>query len=179
MKTAKLGAIFLMSVMALAGIGASYACWYDDLDIEGVVWTGVLDAEWSIECVGDTEPDEKDVSWVDAWIEDDLLVVVVNNAYPCITYWVHFDIHNNGTIPFILGAFDIEHDIPGYFNITDFEGVQLHPCEAVYGYIEIHLDNTAEQGATYYFTARIRASQWNEYPCEEESGDCRECPPSE
>jgi hypothetical protein len=172
MKTAKLGAVFLMSVMALAGVGTSYACWYDDLFVEGTVYTGILDAEWSIEDVGDDEPDEKDVSWVDAWIEEDTLYVVVNNAYPCITYWVYFDIHNNGTIPFILGEFEIEHDIPGTFYIDDLCGTQLHPCEETYGYITIHLDNTADQGATYFFSARIRASQWNEYPCEEECGMC-------
>jgi len=40
MKTAKLGAIFLVSLIALAGIGAGYAAWTDTLYIHGEVNTG-------------------------------------------------------------------------------------------------------------------------------------------
>lgn len=43
MKTAKLGAMFLISVMALAGIGAGYAAWVDTITIEGTVSTGSVD----------------------------------------------------------------------------------------------------------------------------------------
>lgn len=40
MKTAKLGAIFLISIMALAGVGAGYAAWFDTITIQGTVNTG-------------------------------------------------------------------------------------------------------------------------------------------
>ena len=40
MKTAKLGAIFLISIMALAGVGAGYAAWTDTIYIQGTVNTG-------------------------------------------------------------------------------------------------------------------------------------------
>jgi hypothetical protein len=40
MKTAKLGAIFLVSVMALAGAGAGYAMWFQDLIIDAEIHTG-------------------------------------------------------------------------------------------------------------------------------------------
>jgi hypothetical protein len=40
MKTAKLGAIFLISVLTLAGIGAGYAAWTDTIFIKGTVKTG-------------------------------------------------------------------------------------------------------------------------------------------
>ena len=43
MKTAKLGALFMISVMALAGIGAGYAAWTDTIYIEGTVNTGNVD----------------------------------------------------------------------------------------------------------------------------------------
>ena len=43
MKTAKIGAIFLMSVIALAGVTAGYAMWYETLYIEGTIVTGEVD----------------------------------------------------------------------------------------------------------------------------------------
>ena len=43
MKTAKLGAIFMISIMALAGIGAGYAAWTDVITIKGTVNTGTVD----------------------------------------------------------------------------------------------------------------------------------------
>lgn len=43
MKTAKLGAMFLISVLALAGIGAGYAAWTDTITIIGTVNTGTVD----------------------------------------------------------------------------------------------------------------------------------------
>lgn len=43
MKTAKLGAMFLISILALAGIGMGYASWTDTITIEGTVNTGTVD----------------------------------------------------------------------------------------------------------------------------------------
>ena len=40
MKTTKLGAMFLISIMALAGIGAGYAVWADTVNIYGQINTG-------------------------------------------------------------------------------------------------------------------------------------------
>jgi len=43
MKTARIGAIFLVAIMALAGIGAGYAAWTDTIYIKGTVNTGTVD----------------------------------------------------------------------------------------------------------------------------------------
>lgn len=43
MKSAKIGAIFLMSILALAGIGMGYAAWTDTITVEGTVNTGNVD----------------------------------------------------------------------------------------------------------------------------------------
>ena len=39
MKTAKLGAMFMVSLIALAGTGAAYALWWDDLYIDVFIET--------------------------------------------------------------------------------------------------------------------------------------------
>ena len=43
MKTAKIGAIFLISVLALAGVGVGFAAWTDTITISGTVNTGDVD----------------------------------------------------------------------------------------------------------------------------------------
>lgn len=43
MKSAKLGAMFLISILALAGIGMGYAAWTDTITIDGTVNTGSVD----------------------------------------------------------------------------------------------------------------------------------------
>ena len=52
MRTAKIGALFVVSVMALAATGAAYALWYDELHLDIDVDTGEI--EWvytSIVCL--------------------------------------------------------------------------------------------------------------------------------
>ena len=45
MKSAKLGAMFLISVLALAGIGMGYAAWTDTITIDGTINTGNVDGK--------------------------------------------------------------------------------------------------------------------------------------
>jgi len=128
MKTAKLGAIFLVSVMALAGTGAAYAMWFDTLYVDGYVETGYIGAEWSIEAWGDSEPEGKDFSSIYAYIwtgynNNDWLSISIYNAYPCITYWVYFDITNTGSIPIHVEDIDWDYngildDQVGTFGVT-------------------------------------------------------------
>lgn len=60
MKTAKLGAIFLISIIALAGVGVGYAHWQETLYIDGTVNTGNLDVEWSFTYTNDPCTDVND-----------------------------------------------------------------------------------------------------------------------
>lgn len=169
MKTMKIGAIFLVSALALAGIGASYALWSETLTINGTINTGNVDVEWSIKDVWDDET--KDVSDITATIEDDgTMTVTITNAYPCVNYYVRFDIHCLGTVPVhfqdfvITGPDCAEITITpetGYDPITD---TQLHQSQEWLGILKIHLDNTAEENATYTFTITILAHQYNETP---------------
>jgi len=171
MKSVKLGALFLISIMALAGASAGYALWYDELYINGTVGTGSIGAEF-VEAYGeDSEPDNKDVSRIECVVSDDgkTLTVTVYNAYPCIDYYNHFYVHNSGTIPIHVGNFVItSSDLPTdttlevcWDDLPD-DYIQIHPCEKEPGYVHIHLDNDAAQGATYTFTATLTYWQWNE-----------------
>jgi hypothetical protein len=174
MKTAKLGALFLVSVIALAGASAGYALWYEDLYIKGEVNTGSLDVEWSLYGTEDSEPDNKDVSKVVAEIIDDTLYVEVIDAYPCIFYYVYFDIHCTGTVPAHFTEW--EWDLAGmpasaevYIEPMDtyppLVEAQLHTDEWWDGRLVIHLNNPGtEELSTYSFSVTLKAHQWNETP---------------
>jgi len=45
MKGVKIGTLFLVAIMSLAGVGASYAAWNNDVDINATVTTGTFDFE--------------------------------------------------------------------------------------------------------------------------------------
>jgi len=171
MKSVKLGALFLISIMALAGIGASSALWFENLTIDGTVTTGNVDVEWSLIGCGDNEP-KPEVSGITVDIVGNTMTVTVTNAYPCITYWVHFDIHCLGSIPvkftpFLITSLGMD---PKWITITPddtypaIEDAQLHTSESWQGQLEIHLDNTATELTTYTFTVTLMAHQYNEVP---------------
>lgn len=188
MKTAKLGAIFLISIMALAGVGASYAMWNDTLIMDVTVSTGTVSVEWSIDNVHDTEPLDKDVSSIEAVIDGKEMTVTITNAYPCITYHLFFDIHCTGSIPvhlypyysppfgnwpIIPGTYALEgvsveyrtgQGLTGGDPIDDIIGYQLHNCESVYGHLMIHFTNDMPiyPGETYSFSWTMNAIQYNE-----------------
>ena len=178
MKTVKVGAIFLVSVMALAGVSAGYALWFDTLYIDGSITTGSIGAQWSIEGMGDIGDDDPEVkdqySWVEAFGDGtDTLSIYVYNAYPCITYWVDINIENTGTIPIHVQDINwINNDLlfynEGTFTVTWDGGVtfpvQIHPGDAIYGTVEIHLNNNALQDHTYTFSGDLIYHQWNENP---------------
>ena len=172
----QIGLLCLTLVIALAGMGAGYAHWSQTLDLNVTVQTGDLDAGWSVEDFGDDEPPEKDVSSINCYTSaaggseesPHKLHVEITNAYPSITYYCDFDIHNDGSIPLHIGEFVINRgDLPdgATVTITDLECTQLHPCESAYGTLEVHLDNDAEQDTNYTFEITVDVYQWNESVC--------------
>jgi len=70
MSTAKLGVMFIVAAMALAGVGAGYAAWFDTVTVHGTVSTGDVDINvedysgtyvWKV--YGDGAPDYEIYEW--------------------------------------------------------------------------------------------------------------------
>ena len=156
----KIALISLALVLALGTLGVAGALWSDWLYIDGYVETGYIGAEWSLGACYDNEMKDE-VSYIDAWLpEPGLMYIDIYNAYPCVTYTVEWDIHNTGTIPIHFDWPWITTDLPAgaTFTFTDAAGavidwptVQLHPGDAMWGLLTVHLDHTAEQDWGYYF----------------------------
>ena len=85
----KLLVITLVSVMALAALGAGYALWFDTLSITGTVQTGGVDTQLSPPAAWGDTGDTKNISSVSCYVtaEEDLLSFEVLVAYPSIDYW--------------------------------------------------------------------------------------------
>ena len=170
----KIGLICLALVLALGALGVGAALWMGVLTIHGEVYTGIVDAVWSIELVYDDE--EKDVSFIDAaMISPWDMLIMIENAYPSVTYTVEWNIECTGTVP-------IHFDVPTIMsemlppdttftftdmagNIIDWSLVQLHPGEPpLFGKLTVHLGNLAEQGMMYMFDILLEYGQYNEFP---------------
>lgn len=161
----KLGFLCLALVLAFGTLGVGYALWYEDLYIEGTVYTGTVDVEWSVYAAWVDEG--KDVSDITAVIEGDTLVVTITNAYPCAWYMLWFDIHNVGTIPVHIGEFTLLYDdTPAALDwgLYWYGPDQLHPGEYGDGEMWFHFNNDAEENAEYHFTIGVTAGQYNEFP---------------
>lgn len=187
----KIGLVFAVSIVAMLALGVTYGLWFQTLYVYGTVYTGTLDAQWSLHPTWDTEPPEKDysnITLVQGQTPYDL-IVTVDNAYPCIWYYALVDITNTGTIPWIIydtslssgNLSDVgtvqfvpwDNEMARYFYGVDphwgdklfiENGTQVHPGESAWGVFAIHLDNRAMEDSTYTFSFKVVVEQWNEWP---------------
>ena len=163
--------ISLALVLALGALGVAGALWWDDLYIDGMVYTGDIGAEWSIEGVYDNEP-KPEVSYMEAYFVGDEIWIDIYNAYPCVTYTLEWDIHCTGSVPIhFVGPF-ITGNLPAGVTLTftdmagatiDWSTVQLHFCDTIYGKLTVHLDNTVFQNDYFYFYISLDYGQYNEF----------------
>jgi len=161
-------------VMALVVMGIAYAKWDKELFIQGTVNTGTLDVVFAnVECsdLGIDPGYDKDVGSCSVCLsdEDETMTVTINNAYPCYSCTIDFDLVNVGTIPVIIESVTIDNPNSNELTVTmtpspdDLLGVQIDPDGSVHVSLYVHVEQPAEQGSSYSFTITIVVVQWNEY----------------
>jgi len=170
MKAAKLGAVFLVAVMALAGIGAAYAHWEETLTISGVMTTDDIDPVF--ECQESNDPSdtdgspgrdlsldptscgtwtdgtwdgtrrEKDVGYMNCVVvnEGKGVNIVIGDAYPCYYSHAYWCVTNYGSCPVLIHSVQLKK-----------VSIQTDPDDEN-TYTEITLDNPIDLVAdtTYY-----------------------------
>jgi len=160
MKTAKIGVLFLVALMALTGVTAGYAMWSETININGTVTTGTVGIKWSY--VTDSATDDEisgkeTTSSVSASLsaDENTLTVTILGAYPCITYSVPFDITSTGTVPvhfkngfvitpaYLSGIITIAHNPDAAYNAetADITLAQLHTGDSWHGILTFHITN--------------------------------------
>ena len=168
MKT-KMVALFATLMIALMVAGFAYAHWSKVVTINGTINTGTFHLSPSYE--GWTD-DGKGYCTVDGIIEDNTLTVTIDNAYPCITVTVIFDIHNDGSVPAGLYAWTATYDnnVITIFNASDFQGSIINPGmteDEVEDALEDYVETTLSLGTYVDVEVDFEGSNfWQIDPCE-------------
>lgn len=166
----KIGLICLALVLALGTVGVGYAHWSKNLYIEGTVNTGEVNLEIisvASDDIGIDPGKDKDVASTAVQIDpldDQRVIITVDNGYPCYYNYVHFTVHNNGTIPVKLQSVTVT-SAPPEITVSGWDtiGEQVDPCTNKDNTIYFHIEQSADELATYTFTVEFYYVQWNEY----------------
>ncbi len=179
--TNKILVIGLIFTLCMGALGVGFALWSDTLTIAGTINTAKVSLEFT-ECTSTDPPGSDDPGYTkdvascqcvlgdsDSDGDNDMLWVIIDNAYPC--YRCDFDItvRNNGTMPVeitdvIVNAPDptaIELEGEGFWGSAGLVGTELDPDETVRTSFWLHTLQQAAQGAVYDFSIQIEAAQYN------------------
>jgi len=174
MKNKKFITIPMLLIFALVLTGFAYAHWEKIITISGSVDTGKFDLiiiSASDDDDGIDPGKNKDVADTKIKIDPndpERAIVTITNAYPSYYVYIHVTIRNVGTIPAKLK--EIRTTAPVCITVEGWNhiGEQLEPYpntpyQSDYsGYI--HVEQCADQGATYTFTMEFVFWNWNEVP---------------
>ena len=103
MKGAKIGTLFLVMIMSLAGVGASYATWTKSVDIGAAVTTGYLD--FKIEDIQVINANGATITPVK--YSDYLWGITVSDTYPGWIGYINVLHRNAGTVPLKFYGFQV------------------------------------------------------------------------
>ena len=165
MRGNKIGAIFIIAAMALAGVGTSFAMWTQTLNSSETVHVATFGIAWSTGTVTTSGDSQGLVTGTETIDGNGNLVVTINNAYPCVDVYIPYDIHLTGQVNVILNQISFTYtnfDPAWMIYYTSTDGVLLTATYIYYGYIEVHLGENAVQGATYTFTNTVTGHGYNE-----------------
>lgn len=140
----KVTILAMVLVLCVSALGIGYAMWSEKIDIDATVNTGNLDVGMTVVDAYDNEAEGKNVSGVEAWVDEDgSIEIEVNGAYPCITYTVVVEVTSLGTVPvhFTDWAMSGELVDMGAVTVDSLYGLQLHQGDSALVIVTIHLTN--------------------------------------
>jgi hypothetical protein len=171
----KILALPVLVIFSLLVSGLAYAHWEKIVTISGTVSTGTLDLvaisvshnDMGLDPSGPNSWYDKDVAKTKMKIDpenNERVIITIENAYPCYDVWWHVTIQNIGTIPARLK--EIRVDAPKCITVRawDHIGEQLDPGDYSDYSGHVHVEECAEQGATYTITIEFVFWNWNEVP---------------
>lgn len=167
----KMAAVFAALMIALMAVGFAYAMWDKTLLISGTVNTGEVNAEFQNIVCSDTGIDpgyDKNVGSCSVAIDvvGQKMGVIIGNAYPSYSCQIDYDIVNTGTIPVKIQSITVTN--PNYAEVSVTVtgiavGDQIDKGASKAGDLEIHVEQEADELATYKFSVEIYLVQWNEF----------------
>ncbi|MFC1864621.1 hypothetical protein ACFLYG_02195 [Chloroflexota bacterium] len=116
---------------------------------------------------------DKDVASTTAVVmaDPDYITVTISNAYPCYYPTIFYGVENMGTIPMMIQAIQVDENaatpdvLDGIDELTVtvtgiYEGQVIDPGIEVIGDLEIHVEQSAAQNATYTIKVTIVNTIW-------------------
>jgi predicted ribosomally synthesized peptide with SipW-like signal peptide len=103
MKGTKIGVLFLIAIMSVAGVGASYAAWSQSVDIQGSVTTGTFD--FRIYSIDVNEANGAIIT--PYYIDTHTFGVTVTDTYPGWKGFITVKNQNAGTVSLKFNTFQI------------------------------------------------------------------------
>jgi len=185
----------VLLVLALATLGMGYGLWSKTLYINGTVGTGSVDAVWTYASSSDPPggldpPDyEKDVARLDCDInaaDAQIIDFVVTNGYPSYRADCQVEFANTGTIPVKVEQITVTPGAglanctttqdPGtgtttvdcdqlWIKFVDTLCQQVEPSGELASSVRVHVEQDADQNASYAFQVEQLLVQWNESKC--------------
>lgn len=156
-----IAAAMVVLLVMTASLGVAYGLWAKTLIIHGPVAVGYTNADFvaadTDDPPGTNDPGyDKDVAECTATVmSEEEVAVVLDNAYPSYTCTFTTTIENRGTLPERREM--LEFSVPPALTVEDLNdlfGVVLDPGEQDVERFSVHVEQWAEQGATYAFTIR-------------------------
>lgn len=181
----KIVTLFLIPIIALSLIGASYALWSKTITLDGTVNTGFVEKKVTEVFCSDAET-IKNVGTCtsEIGVGGDSASFIIDDAYPGYIVDFTFKETNTGTIPVkIMGVTMFLYDIDGntidsavctglpcamntngqiIVSYMDNFGVQIDPGVTVANSINAEVLQGAVQASGYSVTVKETAGQWNE-----------------
>ncbi|HUV52663.1 MAG TPA: hypothetical protein VMW64_06275 [Dehalococcoidia bacterium] len=169
----KSGIVLLALALCLSITGAAFAHWEKVVTIDGTVTTGNLNLVIISAADDDAGIDPgytKDVADTTIVIDPEdpqRAIVTITNAYPSYEVYWHVTVRNVGTIPAALQGIIVTAPECITVEAWDSIGEQIDPYSWGSNYQRdnsgrIHVEQCAEQGATYVFTVEFVYWNWNE-----------------
>jgi predicted ribosomally synthesized peptide with SipW-like signal peptide len=178
----KLGLIILALVMALGVLGAGYAFWSSNLNVNGTVETGDLIVAFYDPPTASGD-DAQGIASTSASIDvNGDLLVTIHNGYPSYTGTVDFVLISNGTVNGKIKSYTIDglNWDGGDYTVTDTLGNPLYTVTinapavgtvitsaGVNGSLSVHIAELSKEGADapmdglFSFTIGVQVTQFN------------------
>ncbi|MDG6219335.1 MAG: hypothetical protein QCI00_07830, partial [Candidatus Thermoplasmatota archaeon] len=156
MKT-KIGILFIVAIMCLAGVGASYATWYDQTLITTTATTGTLTYKINSITEHDQSP-TNDVTIIATPVSGKAYkewTLTVDGAYPGWEGRVFIEWENTGSVPLCFDSFKVIVDdgwaLSAYYNLKFYYGAGLENTN-----LDENLQYLHTQGWTAYSTIGVQ-----------------------
>ncbi|MEM3139570.1 MAG: TasA family protein [Archaeoglobaceae archaeon] len=151
----KFGAMFVVLLVALGLVGATYAVWTDTIQVTGTVSTGRLDVKFT-----DVECDEVDYATIGAYVDGDNAVVNIQNAYPGLEVSCTFTVENAGTVP--AKAISVSPTTPpvDYVRITEYPtSIEIAPGSSDEFIVKAEFGYNTPQNSNFNYEVTITFKQ--------------------